>query len=92
MKRGDKLYCKKSVILDGSLYYQNNRFYIVKSYNGLYTQLAFGDNTITNKNNGFFFCNNKEDKKGRYIWDYFCTEQQLRELKLKEIKSVQSRR
>lgn len=82
MKKGDKLYCKKSYNVDWIV--RNNFYYI----------LDIIHNSITGEVCGYFMSKYPDYRSGSkfsldrddlYIWYYFYTEKELRKLKLKEL-------
>lgn len=91
IKKGDKLYCKKSIHGD------NNEFIFIK---GEYYNVKF----VQEVENPIIMMDDKLDKivyftyyrikntqnaysweYNRYIWDYFCTQKGMRKEKLKKI-------
>lgn len=91
-KKGDKLLCKKnlthvcnSIDIDTVKFF-SGRWYEFSNYHSMNNKKPHAMGILIPENiNWDFSFFLKRKKIGYYIWDYFCTENEIRKIKLKKL-------
>jgi len=88
LKIGDKLTCKKILILDGKRIFWKDQIYYISDTN--ITPMGFGMVWIFDKPEPppTIFNIRSNQKNYNYLWDYFYTEKEMRMAKLKKLDDV----
>ena len=93
MKVGDKLYCKTDLIDDGGNYFKKCRWYdIIFVSDSVSFITVKSDEECGGVDILVTFQLSKNNTDDHKYWNYFCTNNECRKLKLEKINEIESRR